>query len=121
MAMRVCHKSAASKVANRGVRPVSKVTVRPRGEIPAGAAGSGGSSVAQLPVMLSPDQHTDDEHIENVGADSDGERGRIMSEMIIEQAGEPAAGAMPPPLNSNSVGILQEASDAGNNSRTARI
>ena len=43
-------------------------------------------------VALSPDQHTDDKDIENVGADADGERGRIMSETIVEQAGEPAAG-----------------------------
>jgi len=31
-----------------------------------------------------------------------------------------AGTAMPPPLNSNSVGILQEASDAGNSSRTVK-
>jgi hypothetical protein len=44
-------------------------------------------------VALPPDQHADHQQIENVGADADGERGRIISEMVVEQAGDPAAGS----------------------------
>ena len=71
-------------------------------------------------VALSPDQHTDNDQIENVGSDADRERGCIISEMVVEQAGEPTAERpCRSPLNSKKVGILQEASDAGNSSRTA--
>ena len=42
-------------------------------------------------MALPSDQHADHKQVENVGADADGERGRIISEMVVEQAGDPAA------------------------------
>src|SRR5689334_7044443 len=43
-------------------------------------------------VALSPDQHADNQDVENIGADADRKRGGIISEMVVKQTGEPAAG-----------------------------
>src|ERR1700730_173492 len=39
-------------------------------------------------LALSPDQHADCEQIENVGADADGERGPVISELVVKEAGD---------------------------------
>src|SRR3954468_15525456 len=43
-------------------------------------------------VALSPDQHADNQDIEDIGADADRERGGIISEMVVKEPGEPAPG-----------------------------
>jgi len=60
--------------------------------------------VAQLPRLaakrlrkgrakaLAPNQHAHQKQVEQVGSDAGGKGGRIISELIIEQAGDPAAG-----------------------------
>jgi len=42
---------------------------------------------------LTSDQKTHNQKVEKVGADAGGERRRVVSEMIVQQAGDPAAGA----------------------------
>ena len=72
-------------------------------------------------VALPPDQHTDDKHIENVGADTDGERGCIISEMVVKQAGDPAAGGHASAADQQQRRDSPGGFGAGNSSRTARI
>jgi hypothetical protein len=80
----------------------------------------GDSSGIDRAAAVPPDQYRDQKQIGNVGVDPEREGGRMISEMIVKKAGDQPPAAIPPPLNSNRVGIRREASEAGNSSRTAR-